>query len=967
MLGLPLTFGTPIVLLALGLLPVLWWLLRLIPPRPLEVVFPPAGILRDLRDRKHQPSACPWWLMALRLSLAGLVILALAGPVWQPDTLRLDQRQGPVFVVVDNTWSAAGNWDEVRAVAQQLIDLTQTQNRPVALVTTTAGEQQVFSPQSAHDARQTLLAMTPHGYAPDRLEIAGALNAALRRHPEASLYWLSDGIDHGNGAQFADRLHEAIPASALHVYYPKDPPPFIRGLTHTAQALKVRLMRVSGDAELAGTVLARDRKNRPIARMDWQMGTGETEKTVSFALPGDVRNDIAQIALSPHRTAAGVWLMDGRWKRRRVGMVAGRTAQNAQPLLAPLYYVERALSPYADLYEARAASRAAAITELLDMGIAVLVLSDVGGVSDPVRARLEDWIKRGGILIRFAGPRLAGAEATLLPVDLRRGGRVFGGALSWSTPQSLAGFAQGGPLEDLDVPEDVQVLRQVLAEPTPALRERTWAHLADGTPLITARNLGAGHVVLFHVSSDSSWSNLPLSGVFVHILRRMITLAPGAQVIAGERIDADGRDDAATAVAAPRASSAPPQQPALAPLRTLDGFGVLGSPPASALAIAGGEREQVVASRAVPPGLYGTAEALLALNTLDHVETVARLGDDLVTGSTLYYRASQALDLTAWILAAALVLFLLDMLALAWISGGLRRSATRRAATAALVWIGVLCAGVTTLATMTAMTTPAGAQSRDSFAMRATLDTRLAYVITGDAEVDRVSERGLAGLSLFLTRHTSLEPKHPMGVDLERDELAFFPLLYWPISPTAAEPSVAALANLETFMKQGGTVLIDTRDQFEFRPGGAFSGSGTAAVSAMRKILASLNIPELEPVPTDHVLTKAFYLLQTFPGRWDGSALWVEVLARQTNEDDNAPRPARGGDGVSPILITANDFAGAWAIDENGFPLLSTSPADPWQRELAFRAGVNIVMYTLTGNYKADQVHVPDLLLRLGQ
>ena len=76
---------------------------------------------------------------------------------------------------------------------------------------------------------------------------------------------------------------------------------------------------------------------------------------------------------------------------------------------------------------------------------------------------------------------------------------------------------------------------------------------------------------------------------------------------------------------------------------------------------------------------------------------------------------------------------------------------------------------------------------------------------------------------------------------------------------------------------------------------------------------------------------------------------------------------SRLGDGVSSILITSNDFAGAWAIRPDGQPMLPLMPGEPRQREFAFRAGANIVMYALTGNYKADQVHVPALLERLGQ
>jgi hypothetical protein len=157
-------------------------------------------------------------------------------------------------------------------------------------------------------------------------------------------------------------------------------------------------------------------------------------------------------------------------------------------------------------------------------------------------------------------------------------------------------------------------------------------------------------------------------------------------------------------------------------------------------------------------------------------------------------------------------------------------------------------------------------------------------------------------------------------------------------------------------------VLFDTRDQLE-RSTTANTLSGTPAVERLRQMLSSLDVPPLEPVPADHVLTKAFYLLNDFPGRYAGGPLWVEA----SDTEERADRPAQAGDGVSTILVTENNFAAAWATDDNGQYLYPTIPADPLQREMAYRVGVNIVMYTLTGNYKADQVHVPALLERLGQ
>jgi len=252
--------------------------------------------------------------------------------------------------------------------------------------------------------------------------------------------------------------------------------------------------------------------------------------------------------------------------------------------------------------------------------------------------------------------------------------------------------------------------------------------------------------------------------------------------------------------------------------------------------------------------------------------------------------------------------------------------------------------------------------------MKATLETHLAYVVTGDAEVDAISKSGLQGLTLFLAQRTALEAGEPVGVDIGRDELAFFPLIYWPIAPNAPKPSAEALARADAYMKQGGTILFDTRDAVEAPPGPG-GENHSAGMRALRSILSGLDIPELEPVPRDHVLTKTFFLLRDFPGRFNNGQLWVEATPPQP-ADDEPRRPVRGGDGVSSILITSDDFAGAWAIRPDGQPTLPLVPGDsgdPRQREFAFRAGVNIVMYTLTGNYKADQVHVPALLERLGQ
>src|SRR6202000_1176329 len=139
---------------------------------------------------------------------------------------------------------------------------------------------------------------------------------------------------------------------------------------------------------------------------------------------------------------------------------------------------------------------------------------------------------------------------------------------------------------------------------------------------------------------------------------------------------------------------------------------------------------------------------------------------------------------------------------------------------------------------------PSHAHEKDDFAIKAVSQTRLAYVVTGNADVDSIVKAGMAGLTLFLAQRTALEAGDPVGIDPARDELAFFPLIYWPVVPGAPKPPQAAINRIDAYMKKGGTVLFDTRDAIEAPPGEA-GASQTPGMQTLRDILSSLDVPEL--------------------------------------------------------------------------------------------------------------------------
>ncbi len=938
--GLPLGFAQPLVLLGLLALPALWWLLRLIPPRPRQIAFPPTRLLFDIAPREETPARTPWWLTLLRLALAALMIFAVAGPLWNPP-LATATKAAPIALLLDDAWGAAATWDIRLRTADELIARAEADGRGVAIVPLSEPGRDI-SLETPGAARVRLRQIRPKPHTLDRAEALGSIARFLQATPQVELIWLTDGIDLGNGEAFVSGLARLLDGRPITVVAGGIKPAHaLAAADNAAGALSVQVLRAATGAPEAGLVRALDLKGLPLGDARFEFKPEERQTAAQFDLPVEIRNDIARLEIAAERSSGAVQLLDKRWRRRSVGLVSGATSETAQPLLDAVYYLSRALNPFADVRVAEGRAPAREIERFLEQNLPMLILADVGNVVGGAREQLIRWVEDGGVLVRFAGPRLAAAEADdddLVPVKLRRGGRTLGGSLTWEKPQQLAAFSREGPFFGMPVPGDVAVTRQVLAEPDSDLGDRTWATLADGTPLVTAVRRGKGLIVLFHVTADTRWSNLPLSGTFVDMLKRIVGLA------------------GSTAAAEPEGRAARTRE-VVPPTRVLDGFGSFEPPPATARPVPTGYAGRATADH--PPGFYGPPEALLAVNTLAAGDRLAPIDLSPLAARIEPYRLSEPKDLRGIVFVTALVLLLIDSLVVFSLGGGWHRLVPRRRAAAAML---ILC-GIAAASALGIGGSRADPVS-DDFAMKSTLQTRLAYVITGDSDVDATSKAGLQGLTLFLAQRTALEAGEPIGIDIGRDELAFFPLIYWPVVPNAARPAAEALARADAYMKQGGTILFDTRDAVAAPAGPGGEGRGPG-MQALRTILSSLDIPELEPVPRDHVLTKTFFLLRDFPGRFNFGQLWVEAMPAE--REDEPRRPARGGDGVSSILITSNDLAGAWAIQPDGQPMLPLVPGDPRQREFAFRAGVNIVMYTLTGNYKADQVHVPALLERLGQ
>ncbi len=853
-------FLSPWALLALAAVPLLWWLLRVLPPRPRSVELPAFFLLDGLAVRTSSAARTPWWLLLLRAIGMIAFILAFAEPVLHP-VIAVPSGGKPVLMIVDDGWATAAHWPARQDKLREVLSRLRASGRAAIFLPTTAPTP--TDAMTAAAAQAWIDAHQPNPWPADGDKTVAAVQKLHDSGAVGDVFYFSDGLAAPDG--LLDLVTTVVADDAVNA-------PYILRATGTMQFSLERLHPEAHDATLELLAYAAD--GGVVDAMSVVFPAAQDVHEFWWDMAPDMRARVSRIALKEPAMASAVFLAPAGWRQHPVGVIA--TAET-RDFLDDAYYLRRALDGDGQV-------SLGGLDALVNKKLAALVLPDSTPLTEEEKNKLKDWVAQGGFLIRFAGPNLAAAtDDDLVPVTLRRGLRAMEGALTWEKPQTLGVIAQESPFYGLTAPADVTVARQVLAEPSPETFARTWLQLADGTPLITGARQGAGMIALVHTTAGPAWSNFCYSGLYVEALRRMVAQSSGI---------GDYKAEAA--------------QP---PFMLMDAGGRMSAPAHGAVLEALAPGAVFTPSSRTPPGLYGDARAFTAYNLGDSLPRLQALSATTVES----YKTAGEKDLRPLLLALALLCLLFETL----LTFRLR---------------GVLAALV-----LLAVATPA--QAADEAALASGF--HLGYIATGDASLDRASARGLAGLATALNLRTAVRVKGVAAVDPARDPLYMFPILYWPLSERQPPLSDAAARRVQDYLAGGGLIVFDTRDR-QFGD----SDMPTPGARALRALGRSLRIPALTRVPKDDILGRSFYLLDGFPGLYAGGAVWVEK------------EPSAAHDGVTSVVIGDADWAAGWAADAS---------LDAHQREMALRAGVNFVMTALTGNYKADQVHVPYLLKRIGR
>ncbi len=627
----PVSFGNPWMLLGLGGLPLIYWLVRTVPPAPRKVEFSTLKFLQDLDAPPNESGSISWWRFAMVAALYGGVVTALADPDLNFGGNPLDGEDA-VMVVVDDGWLSAPNWDDRAAMLQTII--SRAGDRKIMFMTTAPAEAEIpvviHGPLAAADAGEIIAGLEPKPWPVDH-------EAALEVLAEAAIggtdevIWLSNGLDTEGTAAFAEALQGYGPVT-VYADHPLDTPYKLLPPIAGNDALTVPVRRLHAGDEATVSLVARSDSGRVLpTQAQAHFAPGESETQAVFDVSPEERNRIMQISVEGEESAGATVLLDERWRRRPVGLVVTGTEQDQGSLAHDMIYVRQALEPHTDF-------DSGSLNEVLDTGPAVIAMTDSAHIEPAQEERLQDFVERGGLLLRFAGERTAQANDSLMPVRLRSESRVLGGAVSGGQELRLHDFTAESPYTNIEVPDDIVITQHFLPQRSDSGRVQIWAELDDRTPLVTAEQRGEGWVVLVHTNADRSSSNFVLSGAFVDMLRATVAFSQG---VIGHP---DGED-------------------IVPPWKVLDAAGDLKpATPDTAVAVTADDLEQGVIGPLTPPGLYGDPDSGVWAHNLgamladqDFAARTALPGEM----TTAFYQAhDQKIDVPKWLTVAAAALFL---------------------------------------------------------------------------------------------------------------------------------------------------------------------------------------------------------------------------------------------------------------------------------------------------------------------
>ncbi len=837
------------------------------------------------------------------LLLRILIFIILVLVLSKPKFGKINHSKFEQLVIIDNSWTSSANWNDRKSKIKELLKSYKFSNFNFTIMSTTQHSKNDILNVTTNNYEEAKEFL--HKLKPFPWEPNYELVKKNLKNKEKnfdSVFWFTESIINIE----KKKLYEFLKQDNLFIVSSlnENLPPILKLNTQSNETYEFEITHLD-EGISNGFIDAYDKNRRLLFRFKYNEKfekDGEFFKTnVNLVLPVYLKNKVDFFQVNSIRTPSTVVYLNKWEKNKLVGLSTLNSNKNIQELDKGNYYVKKALEKNYKIVEDN-------LENLLAQNLKIIYIDDSYLIEKSLEKKLLTWLKNGGTLIKLSGKKLI-RELNLgnenffdFTFSLLKESSNLGKNLSLKNFLKIREFDNRSPFFGLVIPNEIKIKKYIQSNVKKSENIETLANLENGASLISAMNFGKGKMILFHVPCNLDWSNLCFSYLFVDLNERIINSIKGFKE-ENERI--------------------------LKPYLSINGFGELEKPyPESLNIIKNLVQKQVKVKYDKPPGLYKDSNGIYALNlsdSLDYNFKKFEFEEKIFSINTLNHKGS---DLQNILISIVFILFILENLFIMISKQAINFNIKKN-----FKFLFVFLLIPTNLI----------ATEKSIFSLVSS--NKIGYVITKNKNINEINENGLISLSNFITQKTAAIMELPEPIDFYTDELYYYPLIYWSIIDENTNLDENEIKKINNYTKNGGLLIIDCKTQLN-------NILPDDCLKIFRNIFPLNFFSKFKVLNNSHAISKSFYLLNSFPGRRNNK---VFVTSNESQKSDKG----------ASIVLSNNHWTDSWALNKDKdflFPLLDNIEN---QRTLSFRFGLNLLIHSLTGNYKTDQVHVPEILKRI--
>lgn len=895
------SFVYPYSLILLIFLPFLIRFLITSPLLPKLKKFPSIIFLANYKSIDQKSAKLNYPIIILRLLIILFLIFAFSNPIFSSGNTK----KSSDLIIIDNGWTSGTIWNVRKQKIIELLSAKEIKNQEFFLLTTTelANEKlSNYNSKNFAEAINFVKSIKPLSWSPNYKNVKRSVEDRIDSFDK--VYWFTEktiNTEKSNLLNFLKNYNLTIVASSEN-----EIPPVLKVFPENDTTYKIEIHHYKKKFT-KGTINCFDEEQRLIFRQKFEQKIVENEDTFTtkfeLKLPYQIKDKIFYFQLDDINSVSTKFFLNRLRQKKVIGIVNDK--KNEVDFQRGSYYTRKGVEKNNVIIEE-------GLSKLLTKSVSSIFIDDSNSTNN-IKEQTLSWIKSGGIMIKYGGPNLLSTFAD-------NPNNIFLNKLSLSkietTLDSKLSLKKNLKIKEetdeeefffgIKIPNEIVVKKYIQLDISYLTNDvEVLLRLENGAPIISSSKVGSGRIIFFHIPVNNLWSNFPLSYSFIEIIQRIINLSKGIDE-KKERI--------------------------FQPYLSLDAIGNFLPASAQVLSVNNFKpSNSIVLNYNQPPGIYKDYDGFIAVNFGNNFSNSYKFKN---LGSNLNFEeliTDKSISLRPILLTLAILFFLIDTLITLYLRGLIRFDYLLRIFPKVFMIIFI---------TLISKTIIAKDISKDKIS-----ETKIGYILTNNSLIDENSRNGLMQISKFVSKKTASILNKPEGINLQNQELFYYPLIYWPLINTNIKLSSEESKKINSFLKDGGLLLVDCKLNFS-----TFDLDNCLA--KFKDLVKISELSKFSKLGKNHGIAKSFYLIENFPGVENNEVFFSKV---DSQFNDNA----------ASVVLSNNNWSNAWAKDSNEnfiFPLLDNSEN---QRITSIRFGINLVIYALTGNYKADQIHVPEILKRL--